>query len=133
MDRLPPPYKTKVDRNLTELLVSAIQNYAPMITIALLLYGLAELFPIFSGDRSMLSAQSLLALQSLVAIVVVDTCIVYAIWWVLGEPGQTIKSFIQESFSCKYRHTNRNFILSMLFGLSSMGFALSVFIFFTGL
>jgi len=133
MDRLPPPYKTKVDSNITELLVSAIQNYAPMITIALLLYGLAELFPIFSGDRSVLSALSLLALQSLVAIVVIDTCIVYAIWWALGEPGQTIRSFIQQSFTDKYEHTNRNFILSMLFGLSSMGFALSVFIFFTGL
>lgn len=133
MDRLPPPYKTKDNSNLTELLVSAIQNYAPMITIALLLYGLAELFPIFSGDHSMLSFYSSLALRSIVAIVVIDTCVVYAMWWVLGEPGQTIKSFIQQSFTDKYRHTVRNFILSFTFAMSGMASAVSVFIFFTGL
>ena len=132
MDRLPPPYKTKADSNITELLVSAIQNYAPLITIALLLYGLAELFPIFSGDRSILSVQSLLALQSLVAIAVIDICIVYAMWWALGKPGQTIKAFVQEAFTDRYRHTDRRFFLMMLFGLSSVGFAFSVFMFFTG-
>mgnify|MGYP003585000557 CR=1 FL=1 len=132
MDRLPPPNKTKVDSNITELLVSAIQNYAPMITIALLLYGLAELFPIFSGDRSMLSFYSSLALRSIVAIVVIDTCVVYALWWALGEPGQTVKSFIQESFSNKYRYTDRNFILAFTFAISGMVSAVSVFIFFTG-
>ena len=132
MDRLPPPYKTKADSNITELLVSAIQNYAPLITIALLLYGLAELFPIFSGDRSILSVQSLLALQSLVAIAVIDICFVYAMWWALGKPGQTIKAFVQEAFTDRYRHTDRRFFLMMLFGLSSVGFAFSVFMFFTG-
>ena len=132
MDRLPPPNKTKVDSNITELLVSAIQNYAPMITIALLLYGLAELFPIFSGDRSMLSFYSSLALRSIVATVVIDICVVYALWWALGEPGQTVKSFIQESISNKYRHTDRNFILAFTFAISGMVSAVSVFIFFTG-
>lgn len=132
MDRLPPPNKTKVDRNITELLVSAIQNYAPMITIALLLYWLTELFPIFSGDRSMLSFYSSLALRSIVAIVVIDTCVVHALWWALGEPGQTVKSFIQESFSNKYRYTSRNFILTFTFTISGMVSAVSVFIFFTG-
>ena len=133
MDRLPPPYKTKADSNITELLVSAIQNYAPLITIALLLYGLAELFPIFSGDRSILSVQSLLALQTLVAIAVIDICIVYAMWWALGKPGQTIKAFVQEAFTDRDRHTDRRFFLMMLFGLSSVGFVFSVFVFFTGL
>lgn len=132
MGRLPPPNKTKVDSNITKLLVSAIQNYAPMITIALLLYGLAELFPIFSGDRSMLSFYSSLALRSIVAIVVIDICVVYALWWALGEPGQTVKSFIQESFSSKYRYTDRNFILAFTFAISGMVSAVSVFIFFTG-
>lgn len=132
MDRLPPPNKTKVDSNITELLVSAIQNYAPMITIALLLYWLTELFPIFSGDRSMLSFYSSLALRSIVAIVVIDTCVVHVLWWALGEPGQTVKSFIQESFSNKYRYTSRNFILTFTFTISGMVSAVSVFIFFTG-
>lgn len=133
MDRLPPPYKTKVDSNITELLVSAIQNYAPMITIALLLYGLAELFPIFSGDRSVLSAQSSFGLQLLVAIIVSDTCVVYAMWWALGETGQTTRSFIQETFSDKYIYAGRRFVLTGVFAVSMSGLALSIVLFFTGL
>ena len=133
MVRLPPPDKHKPELKTSELLVSLIQNYAPLITIALVLYGLNELTPIFSNDIPQLSGQSTVALRAIVAVLVFDALVVYVMWWAVGGYTQSIRSFVRETFSDKYRYSERNMVLSLVGLFSAIFLAVSIFLFFIGL